>query len=105
MSARLLVPAILGALLLSAPAMAGSTYGNSAQKGIQKAAAMTPAQKCKALEKQFDKAIKRHAKAAKAADAKAMRTEGGKLCASGKQADGIAKLEGALKDLGVKPRA
>ena len=33
-----------------------------------------------------------------------MRADGGNLCASGKQAEGIAKLEQALKNLGVKAK-
>jgi hypothetical protein len=34
-----------------------------------------------------------------------MRTEGGNLCAGGKQADGVTKLQQAIKALGVKPKA
>ncbi len=67
-------------------------------------AASTPAQQCTKLEKQFDSAIKKHASAAKAADAKQARADGGDLCKAGKSEDGVKKLQEALQDLGVKPR-
>ena len=67
------------------------------------AAQMSGADKCAALEKQFDQAIVKHAKDAKAADAKTLRTDGGKLCTSGKTTDGTKKLQQALNDIGVKP--
>ncbi|HVI86733.1 MAG TPA: hypothetical protein VM659_00445 [Dongiaceae bacterium] len=67
-------------------------------------AATTPAQQCTTLEKQFDAAIKKHATAPKAADAKTARSAGGDLCKSGSAADGVKKLQEAVKDLGLKPR-
>ena len=67
------------------------------------AAQMSGSDKCAALEKQFDQAIVKHAKDAKAADAKTLRTDGGKLCTSGKTTDGMKKLQQALNDIGVKP--
>ena len=67
------------------------------------AASMTPAQQCTALEKQFDQEIVKHGTAAKAADAKTLRTDAGKLCQSGKSDDGVKKLKQALKDINVKP--
>ncbi|MFM9844699.1 MAG: hypothetical protein ACKVOI_17200 [Dongiaceae bacterium] len=69
------------------------------------AATMTPAQQCAALQKQFDQEIVKHGTAAKASEAKTLRTEAGKLCASGKEADGVKKLEQALNDIGVKPQS
>jgi len=107
MNTRMIAPAVLSVAMLSTPVLAGGNYGTampSTQK-IQKVAAMTPAEKCMSLEKQFDAAIKSHGKAAKANAAKAMRTEGENLCASGKRIEGIAKLEKALKDLGVKVKS
>lgn len=106
MNARMIVPAVLAAVMLGTPVMAAnySTTAAPAQ-ATQKAADMTPVQKCSALEKQFDAAIKTHSKVAKVSEAKTMRADGGKLCASGKQADGIVKLDQALKDLGVTPKA
>ena len=67
-------------------------------------AAMTSANKCTRLEKQFDRAIPKHASAPKAADAKTLRAEAGTLCKAGKPDDGIPKLQEALNNLGVKPR-
>ncbi len=88
MFTRLIVPAAAVLMLASAPAMA----------------AATSAQKCTALEKQFDAAIVKHEKATKAADAKALRTEGGTLCTSGKADQGVKKLQAAFNDIGVKPK-
>ncbi|MDY0881660.1 hypothetical protein ACFPL7_18895 [Dongia soli] len=64
----------------------------------------TPAKQCATLEHQFDTAIKKHANAPKAADAKQARTEGGDMCKSGKQADGVKRLQEGIRDLGLKPR-
>ncbi|MGE0116784.1 MAG: hypothetical protein AB7S71_14685 [Dongiaceae bacterium] len=67
------------------------------------AASMTPAQQCTALEKQFDQQITKHTTSSMFGTAKTLRTDGGKLCLSGKSADGVKKLEQALNDIGVKP--
>ena len=67
------------------------------------AASMTPAQQCTALEKQFDDQIVKHATASKAAQAKTLRMDAGKLCDGGKSDDGVKKLKQALKDINVKP--
>lgn len=69
------------------------------------AATMTPVQQCTALQKQFDQAIVTHGSAAKAGEAKTLRTEAGNLCKAGKAADGVKKLESALNDIGVKPQS
>jgi hypothetical protein len=110
MNTRIIVPAILASVMLGAPAMAANTYDDYSVMTppaghIQMAATKTPAERCTALESQFDMAIKSHGTAANATEAKSMRTEGGQLCAGGKQSDGIAKLEHALKDLGVTPKS
>jgi hypothetical protein len=88
MNARTLIGATVTALFISTAAFAAST---------------TPAQQCTALEKQFDQEIVKHATAAKAAQAKTLRMEGGKECQAGKSDAGVKKLEQALKDIGVKP--
>jgi hypothetical protein len=67
------------------------------------AASMTPAQQCTALEKQFDQQIGKHTTSSKVATAKSLRSDGGKLCLSGKPTAGITKIEQALNDIGVKP--
>jgi hypothetical protein len=64
---------------------------------------MTPAQRCTALEKQFDQQIGKHTTSSKVATAKSLRNDGGRLCLSGKPTDGVKKLEQALNDIGVKP--
>ncbi|HVJ42684.1 MAG TPA: hypothetical protein VM639_14375 [Dongiaceae bacterium] len=88
------------ALILTAGAMLAA--GGAAAY----AATLTPAQQCTKLEKQFDAAIKKHANDPKAADAKQARTDGGDLCKSAdKKADGVKKLQDAVTDIGLKPRA
>jgi hypothetical protein len=67
------------------------------------AAQMSGSDKCTALEKQFDQAIVAHGKGTKAADARTLRTDGGKLCTAGKPTEGTKKLQQALNDIGVKP--
>lgn len=60
------------------------------------------AQTCQSMETQYDSAIKTHANAKRASDARAAYTEGKKLCDEGKYKEGSAKLHTALNDLGVK---
>ena len=103
MFTRLIVPAILGALVLSAPVLAAEKAATPSTPATQTAATSTPGERCMALEKQFDAVIKDHGNAAKAGEAKTMRSEGGRLCTDGKHSDGIAKLEQGIRDLGVTP--
>jgi hypothetical protein len=88
MTRRFLLPLAAALTMAIAPAMA---------------AQMTGTERCTALEKQFDQAIVKHAKDAKAADARTLRADGGKLCTSGKTDQGMQKLQQALNDIGVKP--
>lgn len=88
MTRRFLLPVAAVLAMAVAPAMA---------------AQMTGAQRCTALEKQFDQAITQHGKATKAADARTLRTDGGKLCVAGKTDQGMKKIQQALNDIGVKP--
>jgi hypothetical protein len=88
MNVRTLIGASVTALFMSTAAFAAS---------------MTPAQQCTALQKQFDQEIVKHATAPKAAQAKLLRTDAGKLCQTGKNDDGVKKLKQALKDINVKP--
>ncbi len=90
MNSRLVASTAMVAFMLATPVLAAET------------AAPASAKNCAALEKQFDAALKTHAKAAKIGEAKEMRAEGGRLCASGDHAGGSAKLEMAMKDLGAK---
>jgi hypothetical protein len=110
MNTRLLVPAILGAVMLSTPVLAGSIpydqsyYWARPDKTPPQGIAARDTQ-CKALQAQFDKAMETQWTAAKAANARAMRTKGANLCAAGNWDQGIVKMKMALKDLGVKPKA
>jgi hypothetical protein len=105
------MPAILSAIMLSAPVLAATAPAgsasalNAAQHSPEHelGTATEPTDRCMTLEHQFDKAIKTHAKAANAVTAKDMRSEGGTLCASGKEVEGARKLQQALKELGKTP--
>jgi hypothetical protein len=89
MKARMIVPALVAALLAAGPVLAKD---------------MAPADQCKSLEKQLDSAIKKHGKAPKAEAAKMARKEGAALCASGDAAGGAAKLKQAMVDIGAKAK-
>jgi hypothetical protein len=91
MEIRRLIFAATAASLIAPAAFAAST-----------AAKHTP--DCSVLQSQFDSAITSKGSVAKAADAKALRDEGGKLCASGKTKAGVSYLKSALKIIDVKPQ-
>ena len=95
----------LAAILLSTAALADSTPAASTVKPKPVQSTQQLADRCSALEAQFDTAITTHGTAAKAAAAKSLRTKGATLCNTNKQASGIKNLQQALKDLGVKPNA
>ena len=78
----------------------GITMHAGDSKDTAKAEA-TPAE-CTALQTRFDAAIKTHQSSPGAAKARDLRAEGGKLCAAGKTAEGVKKLEEALGDIGQK---
>jgi hypothetical protein len=107
MLTRITIVTGLAAVLLSTAALADSTTTPSSATAKQKPTETTQklADRCSALETQFDQAITSHGNAAKAAAAKSLRTKGGTLCNSNNQARGIKNLQQALKDLGVKPSA
>jgi hypothetical protein len=92
-------------ILLSTAALADSTPGTSTAKPKPLQSSQKMADRCSALQTQFDQAIKTHGSATKAAAAKQLRTKGASLCSAQKQASGIKDLQRALKDLGVKPSA
>jgi hypothetical protein len=95
----------LAAILLSTAALADSTTTTTTTTTKPKPTEQSQklADRCSALEAQFDQAITTHGNATKAAAAKSLRTKGGNLCSSNKQTSGIKNLQQALKDLGVKP--
>jgi hypothetical protein len=110
MNMRVIVPAILASVMLGAPAMAANSQQvdysamTSPAGQAQQAAMKTPAERCTALESQFDTAIKSHGTSALISEAKDLRTEGGQLCASGQPIDGVGEIESALWDLGITPQ-
>lgn len=69
--------------------------------GFAATGSATPQKSCSSLEKQFDEAIATRGMHEKAADARKLRAEGASLCAGGKSAEGMKKLEQALTDIGV----
>jgi hypothetical protein len=92
----LIAASLAGLLALGAGALATSAS----------AATVSSADQCTALEKQFDANVATtKASSAMVIKAKALRTDGGKLCASGKPTQGIKKLQSALKDIGLKPQS
>ena len=103
---RTSIATALAAVLLSTAALADSattTATTSKTKTTEQSQKL--ADRCSALETQFDQAITPHGTATKATAAKSLRTKGGNLCNSNKQTTGIKNLQQALKDLGVKPNA
>ena len=121
MTIKMIVPAMLGAMIMATPVLAAETNATNPvnpvpthkaatvhhKKVAKKRHKANPATACASLARQLDAAIKRHAKSAHVESAKKMREEGRSDCANANkyQKDGIAKLHRGLKDLGVKPRA
>ncbi len=104
---RTSIATALAAVLLSTAALADTATKTMTPTTKTKTSEQSTklADRCSALETQFDQAITTHGNAAKATAAKTLRTKGGNLCNSNKQASGIKTLQQALKDLGVKPSA
>lgn len=101
MNTRMIVPALLGAVMISLPAVAADSALQK-KEDAKEIASMTQAEQCARFKVKFDEALESRQNAAKAGQARAMRDEGGKLCDAGRYADGISKLQGALGELGVK---
>ncbi len=88
--------------------MAGPGWRSSALLAFGGTAiAATPAKltmaNCDSLIQQFDKAVGEHATAPKLQNAKDMRAAGEKACKAGDYSKGVADLQTALNDIGVKP--
>jgi hypothetical protein len=92
MSKRLIAVAAGLTLVVGYPALAAEKHAQT----------KPTAETCKSLEAQVDSAAKTHANAPKYKEAMSVRAEGSKLCEEGKYSEGAAKLQVALKDLGVK---
>ena len=105
---QIVLAVAVSALILSPAAFAGSTKTtpseNPAATNHVQLASMTPAEQCTALEGQWQKDGMAHKSNAKFAAAEKLADQGKQLCTSGKANDGVAKLEQALKDIGLKPQ-
>lgn len=102
MKTRTIIPAALALAMLGTPALAGPGPALPAAAAADHER-FTAAMECTAYEHQFDKEIKSRAFVPLVDEARALRADGGKLCATGKRTEGIIKLEHALRDLGVTP--
>jgi hypothetical protein len=65
--------------------------------------AITRAERCSKLSRQFDEALETRATATQVTAAKALQKKGNRYCAKKKEAQGIRMLANALKLLGVTP--
>ena len=92
------------AVAIAPAAFAATTpaAASSAPAAAPAAAAPSPAAQCDALQKQFQTASAANASNANLAKAKKTASDGESLCKNGKPADGVKKLQHALKDLGVQ---
>ena len=63
-----------------------------------------PAERCAALQSQFDAALPDHQSSKHLAAAQKLRADGGKLCDGKHYAAGERKILAALRDLGVKAK-
>ncbi len=108
MYARFVPPAVDGLMTLGSTAFAAGSFPAPQPRDgrgiVQAAAAVRPVDRCMALQKQFDAAAKTHGKAARIKDATMLRNEAGKLCGGNDPDAGIAKMNQALHDIGVKPK-
>ena len=94
--------ALSGGLALAATAPAPATHLDNGSAHMQSAGNL--AKQCVGLETAFDQAISGHENMKAFRDAKALREEGGQMCAQGAHAAGIDYLKTALGEVGVVPR-
>ena len=88
---------------------AGAATATSPSKAVAKAPppgakVITPTQRCAALEKQFDDAVKSPGEGRNLPAAKKLRAEGGHLCDIGRHAAGALHLSQALAEIGLEPK-
>jgi hypothetical protein len=102
MTIRKIITAVTAAVILAPAAFGATTPASTTAPAAAAAPAMTPAAHCDALQKQYNTAATANATNPNAAKAKKLASDGEKLCKEGKPADGVKKLEHALKELGVK---
>lgn len=75
----------------------------AADASTQTTGTITRADRCNRLQQQYADEIGQHAKAKRAAEAKALQKKAVKFCAGKQQAQGIRAYATALKMLGVQP--
>jgi hypothetical protein len=102
--ARAGLAALAGMMLLAVPAASATAPAKTAKVEQPATRITTPAQRCAALEKQFDDAAKTEADGKNLASAKKLRAEGGHLCEVGRHAAGALRLSRALAEIGLKAK-
>jgi hypothetical protein len=95
---------VLVPLFAAGAAAAASTPKVVAKATPPAAKVITPAQRCTALEKQFDDALRNPGEGHNLPAAKKLRAEGGHLCDIGRHAAGALHLSEALAGIGLKPK-
>jgi hypothetical protein len=104
MKSRLVLAALLSTVMLAPAAFAGSASSGVSAKGSIQVASMTPTEQCTALQGQWQKDAMTHKSDAKYAQAEKLFGQGQQLCQTHKEKEGTAKLEQALKTIGLKPQ-
>ena len=94
--------ALSGGLALAATPPAASTHAANGASHMQNADNL--AKQCSGLQSEFDQAISGRENMKAFQDAKALRKEGGHMCAQGADAAGIHYLKTALSEVGAVPR-
>ena len=94
--------ALSGGLALAAATPAPLTHAGNRSAHMQSAGNL--AKQCSGLETAFDQAINGHENMKAFQDAKALRKEGGQLCAEGAHTAGIHYLKTALSEVGAVPK-
>ena len=94
--------ALSSGLALAATPPAASTHAANGTSHMQNAGNL--AKQCSGLQSEFDQAIHGHENMKAFQDAKALRKEGGQLCAEGSHTAGIHYLKTALSEVGAVPR-
>jgi hypothetical protein len=96
---------VLVPLFAAGAAAATSSTSKMVAKALPPAAkVITPTQRCAALEKQFDDALKSPGDGHNLTAAKKLRAEGGHLCEIGRHAAGALHLSEALAEIGLEPK-
>lgn len=94
--------ALSSGLALAATPPAASTHAANGTSHMQNAGNL--AKQCNGLQSEFDQAISGHENMAAFQNAKALRKEGGNMCAEGAHTAGIHYLKTALSEVGAVPR-